>query len=86
MSHRKYKTPPIQEAVCQFLFDAPLKVDVTLPGRLHGLINSDYDGTPKLLQEQNVAVGEGVNLPPSTQRYQFVSRDGQRILSMVRKA
>ncbi len=47
MSRRQYKNPPIVEAVCEFRFAESKEWDPTIPGRLHGLIKSKYDGAPR---------------------------------------
>lgn len=48
---RRYKNPPIEEALCEFRFAPGQEWDLTLPGKLHTAIQLEYPGKPR---QQNV--------------------------------
>lgn len=52
MQRRRYKNPPIEEALCEFRFHPDQEWNLTIPGRLHGELADEYSGKP---QEQKVA-------------------------------
>jgi len=87
---RKYKSPPIEEALVEFRFVPGQEWDLTIPGKLHQhrAIKDQYPGKPRTQkvvaaelqagpgQSPNVAVREGVG------RIQLVSEDGRRLISL----
>jgi len=54
MGHRRYRNPPIEEALCEFHFDSDETWDLTIPGKLHTELD-DYSGKPR--QQNVVQVG-----------------------------
>jgi len=47
MKRRRYKHPPIEEAVAEFRFEPSQEWDFTMPGRLHGELREEYPGKPR---------------------------------------
>ena len=69
MSARQYKNPPIEEAVCEFIFASSTpgqQFDLTVPGRLkmHRLME-EYSGEPRT---QNIPI-VSVNRTPTIEPY-----------------
>ena len=87
-SHRRYKNPPIEEALCEFRFQSSQDWDLTIPGKLHAEFGDEYTGKPRQqkvvevgLQTQggkppNLSYGEGLG------RVQLVTEDGKRIVGV----
>lgn len=87
---KKYKNPPIEEAVVEFLFVPGQEWDLTIPGKLHAHhdIKDLYSGKPrtqKLIKEStvqsvpgqlNLAVEEGIA------RIQLVDNDEHNLISL----
>jgi len=44
---RRYKNPPIEEALCEFHFEPGQEWDATIPGKLHAEIQESYPGKPR---------------------------------------
>ena len=65
-SRRRYRNPPIDEAVCEFRFGSSPDWDLTIPGKLHAALASDYSGKPRNQTVIDVGVeissGEPANL------------------------
>ena len=52
MNHRRrYRNPPIAEAICELLFNPGRDWDLTIPGRLHSELSDEYSAQP---QQQKV--------------------------------
>ena len=65
---RRYRNPPIDEAVCEFHFRPGPEWDLTIPGKLHSVLASEYDG--KRSSQQSIDVGVEIkNDEPSNLRY-----------------
>lgn len=47
---RKYKHPPVAEAICEFVFAPGESWDPTIPGRLYELLRGEYEERPTVLQ------------------------------------
>lgn len=87
MPSRQYKTPPIEEALCDFTFAPASEWDLTLPGKLHSEISKEYSGKPRQQNLQTVATGPGPEQPTlalqqQLMRIQFPTEDGTRIVSI----
>jgi uncharacterized protein (TIGR04255 family) len=52
MERRKYRNPPIEEALCEFRFAPSQDWDPTVPGRFHEKIREIYPAKPR---EQRIA-------------------------------
>lgn len=73
---RRYKNPPIDEAVCEFHFRPGPDWDLTIPGKLHSVLGSEYGG--KRRSQQSIDVGVEIkNDEPSNLRY------GQRLSKVL---
>lgn len=73
---RRYRNPPIDEAVCEFHFRPGPDWDLTIPGKLHSVLASEYDG--KRSSQQSIDVGVEIkNDEPSNLRY------GQRLSKVL---
>ena len=77
----QYKTPPIDEAVCEFRFEPSQDWDPTIPGKLHVELANEYSGRPQERralglewnpQEQQMSYNEGLA------RVQLRTDDGTR--------
>ena len=89
MEPRKYRNPPIEEAVCDLQFAPGIEWDPTLPGRMYGELKDVYGEKPRLQQlvEAQVQGGiEGQSISMShkvaKQRVQFLGEDGTRIVGV----
>lgn len=73
---RRYRNPPIDEAVCEFHFGPGPDWDLTIPGKLHSVLASEYDGKPS--SQQSIDVGVEIKKDePSNLRY------GQRLSKVL---
>ena len=85
---RRYRNPPIQEAVAEFRFVPGLEWDLTIPGKLQAEFGDSYAGKPR--QQNFVEVGlEAQGGKPSNLRYgeglsrvQLVTDDGSRMVGV----
>ena len=74
--HRRYRNPPIDEAVCEFHFRPGPDWDLTIPGKLDSVLASEYGG--KRSSQQFIDVGVEIkNDEPSNLRY------GQRLSKVL---
>lgn len=88
MERRRYKNPPIEEALVEFRFEPSQEWDLTMPGRLHGELRDAYPGKPRqqnvvqasLVAQQdqapNFAVREGLG------KVQLVTDDASRLVAI----
>jgi uncharacterized protein (TIGR04255 family) len=87
---RKYKNPPIDEALVEFTFAPPVEWDLTLPGKLHNLLKDEYTGKTRQQNVQTVATAPADQSAISLQvqnellRIQFPTADGTRLVSIGR--
>ena len=90
MSAKKYKNPPIEEALCEFTFAHSAQgqqIDLTLPGRfqMHPSIKGEYSGPARTQNVQTIA-----NAPNNPAfaihdvifRIQLPTVDGTRLISI----
>jgi uncharacterized protein (TIGR04255 family) len=83
---RKYRKPPIAEAVCEFRFRGSTEWDWTIPGIVYQLIKADF---PEKRQEKGFEIKitpkEG-RIEPSASgsllKMQFVKQDGSAMLQL----
>lgn len=85
---RRYKNPPIEEALCEFRFEPSQDWDLTIPGKVHSELGEEY--TSKL-QKERVA-GEKVILGERAfshlyhgggfGKVQLFSSDGRRVIGI----
>lgn len=76
---RRYKNPPIEEALVEFHFAAGHEWDLTIPGKLHERVKAEY---PTSRQQMMVPPIPGFALPPGIGRVQLVGPDATRLLSL----
>lgn len=88
MSRRRYRNPPITEALCEFLFRPGPEWDLTVPGKLHLQLGSEYAGKPQGQTSIEVQLHDGQ--PPGVRRREHLARvrlltaDQKRIVSVGR--
>jgi uncharacterized protein (TIGR04255 family) len=90
MGPRKYRNPPIEEAICDFQFAPGLDWDPTLPGRMYGELKETYGEKPRLQQLVEAQLQAGVEGQSSVsmqqkigkQRVQFLGEGGTRIVGV----
>lgn len=84
---KKYKNPPIIEALCEFHFEPSVPWDLAIPGLVYEKIREDF---PKRRQakafEVNVAAGPGgvEQRLVSTERMQFLRDDEKALIQIDR--
>lgn len=85
---RRYKNPPIEEALVEFRMAPGQEWDLTIPGKLHEKVKEAYPGKPrqqKLLQASFQAVqGQpaGFAVQEGIGRVQLVDAEAKRLLSL----
>ena len=81
---RRYKNPPIEEAVCEFRFRPGDEWNLTIPGKLQAKIAGDYTGKPQEQRVIDVALHTAGRQPPELKygeglaKVQLVTTDGKR--------
>ena len=82
---RKYKNPPIIEALCEFQFEPGLPWDLAIPGLVYQKVQNEF---PKRRQAKQVEVGlragtEGVEQQVrTTDRMQFLREDEKALIQV----
>ena len=87
---RRYRRPPIEEALCEFHFTAGPDWNLTVPGKLQTELQGEYSGTPR--EQRAVEVGLDVQggKPANLQygeglaRVQLVTEDETRMVGVGR--
>lgn len=85
---RRYRAPPIEEAVCEFRFQPGPAWNPTIPGKLHTRLAEEYSGQPReqttteLTAEGSDASSGGSTVSRSITRVQLVTADGRRVVSV----
>lgn len=88
MERRRYKHPPIEEALVEFRFKSDQGWDPTMPGQLHGKLSEAYPGKPR---QQNVVEaslvaqqGQGANFAvrEGLGKVQLVNHDATRLVGI----
>jgi uncharacterized protein (TIGR04255 family) len=88
MLGRKYRNPPIDEAMCQFTWVNPLTWDASIPGRMFARFKNRYPALPSQQQliQANLIANAATNPPDlslvPTERFVFLSDDGTDRLSV----
>jgi uncharacterized protein (TIGR04255 family) len=88
IERRRYRNPPIEEALCEFRFKPSREWDLTIPGKLHTKLGSDYTGKPR--QQRVVDVGfemkhgdvSGLRSRDELARVQLVTENERRIVGV----
>jgi uncharacterized protein (TIGR04255 family) len=89
MARRKYRNPPIEEALCEFRFAPSQDWDPTVPGRFHERIRERYPAKPR---EQRVveagfqvsaqSTDSAMQLKHGLAKAQFPTADGKRLVAV----
>lgn len=87
---KKYRNPPIEEAVVEFRFVPGQEWDLTIPGKLHehSDIKSRYPGKPRTQKSLEAAFQAGPGQPPNlavregVARIQLVDNEGKHLISL----
>lgn len=85
---RRYKNPPIEEALCEFKFEPSVEWDYTIPGKLHTRLLEDYPGKPqwqKLLEfSWPIAGRQPASMSRNDEfgRVQLLTQDAKRIVGV----
>ena len=89
---RRYKNPPIEEALCEFHFDPGEGWDLTIPGKLQTEFGDEYSGKPREQRAVQVGLdfqdGKTSNLQygEGLARVQLVTKDGNRMVGVGQDA
>ena len=84
MHRRRYKNPPIEEALCEFRFRPNQDWDLTIPGKLHVELGNEYSGKPQEQKVVNVTLNSQEGRPSKLSyeegfaKTQLVTEDGKR--------
>lgn len=87
-SHRRYKNPPIEEALCEFHFQSEQDWDPTIPGKLHTEVGDKYAGKPRQQKVVDVGLQIQKDKPPNLSygeglaRVQLVTENGKRMVGV----
>lgn len=82
---RRYKNPPIEEALCEFRFKSDQDWDSTIPGKFHIELTEEYGGRPQEFrgmgwewnaQERHLKLNEGLA------RVHLLNDDGTRMIGV----
>lgn len=85
---RRYRNPPIEEALVEFRFAPGQGWDLTIPGKLHERVKAAYPGKPRQQRLLQASVRTGVGQPADMSlqegvgRVQLVDADARRLLSL----
>ena len=89
MERRKYRNPPIEEALCEFRFAPSQDWDPTVPGRFHEKIRKRYPAKPR--EQRVVEAGfqvsaqsaeSAMQLKQGLAKVQFPTDDGRRLVAV----
>lgn len=89
MERRKYKNPPIEEALCEVIFTPRGEWDISWPWRIHDALKGTYDGKPRELSVmeaglQSTRSGASVRVQGQAPKVQFLSQDGLNVATIGR--
>lgn len=86
--HRRYRNPPIEEAICEFRFAPGRTWNLTIPGKLHAELGDKYSGRPREQRAIQVEMDIRDGKPPNLQynegpaKVQLVNADGKRMVGV----
>ena len=87
---RRYRNPPIEEALCEFRFLPGMEWDLTMPGKLQGKLGGDYTGKPQEQRAYDVALQTQGGQPAAMKygegllKVHLVTPDGKRKVGVGR--
>ena len=70
---RRYRNPPIEEALCEFRFLPGQEWDLTIPGKLHVILGEEYNGKPQEQKLVDIALNAEGGQPP---KFSYGARAG----------
>ena len=85
---RRYKNPPIEEALCEFRFQQSQDWDPTIPGKLHSKLGEEYGGRPREQKVVEAGLEIQENQPSKLSfgerlsRVHLVTQDGKRMVGV----
>ncbi len=85
---RRYKNPPIEEAICEFHFSPGQEWDLTIPGKLHTELSDNYTGKPQEHKVVQVGLETQDGKPPNLRygeglaKIQLLTEDGTRMIGV----
>lgn len=89
MERRKYRNPPIEEAICEFRFVPSQEWDPTVPGRFYEKIRETYSAKPREqrvveagFQVSRQSVDSSMRLKQGVAKVQFPTEDGKRLVAI----
>ena len=89
MARRKYRNPPIEEALCEFRFAPSQEWDPTVPGRFYEKIRKTYPAKPR--EQRRFEAGfqvspqfadSSMQLKQGLAKVQFPTDDGKRLVAV----
>lgn len=87
-TRKRYRNPPIEEALVEFRFTPGQDWDLTIPGKLHEKVKATYPGKPRQQRLLQALVRAEIGQPPGMSveegigRVQLVDADAHRLLSL----
>ena len=87
---RRYKNPPIEEALCEFRFKPGRDWDLTIPGKLQTEFGDEYTGKPREQKVLELGLETQEGKPPNLRygeglaRVQLVMKSGERMVGVGR--
>lgn len=88
IQHRRYRNPPIEEALCEFRFKPGSPWNLTIPGKLQTALGEKYLGNPQERRAIQVGMDFQGGKPPNLQydegvaKVQLMSVDGTRMVGV----
>lgn len=85
---RRYRNPPIEEAICEFRFEPDQDWNLTIPGKLQAALGNEYLGKPREQKVMEVGFSPSGSQPPSIQfgegiaRVQLATENGRRTVGI----
>jgi len=85
---KKYRNPPIEEALVEFQMVPGQEWDLTIPGKLHEKVKTAYPGKPRQQKLLQAAVRAAPGQPPDFAlhegigRVQLIDAEAKRLLSL----
>lgn len=85
---RRYKNPPIEEALCEFRFKPGQDWDLTIPGKLHAKLSDEYAGKPRQQKVVEVGLEAQGGKPPNFKygeglgKVQLITGNGKRMVGI----
>lgn len=84
-SRRKYKNPPIVEALCEFRFEPSEEWNLTVPGLIFQELKHVYDGKPRQRQAVEAGIqvgGPGISVRQGIAAVQLPDKKNSKLLSV----